>query len=146
MPNLISAVKVKSELRKRFKGEVLELTPELCKLIMNSGGPTFKPCGRGFRCNQTGEFVGKKTIAYANRISGIANTGTQKSFKDEEKERVREAEEKRKAIEALPFARKYGSLWSGYYLYCPNCQTELGTEERFHTWSTCPSCKQGFRV
>ena len=146
MPNLISAVKVKSELRKRLKNEVLKLTPESCKLIMNSGGPTFKPCGRGFRCNQTGEFVGKKTTAYANRISGIANTGAQKSFKDEEKERAREAEEKRKAIEALPFAHKYGNSFSGFWIYCPSCHKELGSVEKFHTWSTCPYCKQGFRV
>lgn len=67
----LTVPQAKNRLRElRKQSPLLTLSPEICDLVVTSGGPTFRQTGKGFRCVQTGELVrASSTEAFRSRVS-----------------------------------------------------------------------------
>lgn len=122
---------------KRRESRVLSLTAEVCKLIIAAGGPTYRQSGKGFRCVQTGEHVGK-VENFTRRVFNLAGTGDKQA-----------KEEAAKAALAKARAFLPGAYISFGYVYCPKlgCSASFGAQSNLAgTVQTCSRCGTNFRV
>lgn len=121
---------------KRRESKALTLTAEVSKLIIAAGGPTYRQSGKGFRCVQTGESVGKHTKNFTARVFSLAGGGEFKANEDAAKA-------------ALARAFLPGAYISFGYVYCPKlgCSSSFGTKSSLAgSVQTCGRCGTKFRV
>ena len=136
--NLTDA-EAKRELRKRLlasSGGPLSLDQMTCKLVLKAGGPTFRPNGRGFICNQTGHKIpeGRRNCGnFASRISGTAVGAKKKRGKKLDQPVMANGPQPIKTVAYRRYA-------SGFLLYCPYCGCSSRSEKDFPDFMTCGHC------
>ena len=126
----------------RANSGTITLTHEVCKLIMEAGGPTYYSVSGGYRCNQTGEFVGNATQNHRTRVGNMAVPP----------KRVAETQTKSRQISS-PYQSGATSLPRAFtnfgYSHCPNndCGRMLGIYSSLRgTTQTCSFCRKQCRV
>lgn len=132
----------KRQLRQKLNSGLTTLTPEVAKLIMAAGGPTFRTVSGGFRCNQTGEKVGRGgTESYRRRVYELATppkpVGTTNKSQDQSVMRPIQ-----RPIPEVDISEP------GRAIYCPNprCQRFFDfARNTIEGISTCGRCGEQFR-
>lgn len=142
--NSAEAKEVK-EARKRLhqmRGTGFVLTPDAAKLIMTAGGPTFRTISGGYRCNQTGEKVGRGgTKNYCRRVYGLTDPP-----KPVVVQTNASASSSRRTVQShIP---EIDITSPDVFIRCPNplCEVGIGyTNLMIEGIGACPRCNKQFR-